>query len=216
MSIVENFKNIQNYTSDARIIAVTKYVTVNRVIEAYELGIRDFGENKAQDAEEKRALLPGEIEKNVIWHFLGHLQTNKIKKVVGRFDYIHSVDSLKLLEAIDERASSLGIVQKLFIQVNISGEESKFGLSAKEAEEIFSEINSFTSVKVVGLMTMAPFTADSEEQRLVFKGLRELRDEIQNKFNVQILELSMGMSNDYKIAVEEGATMVRIGNAIFK
>ncbi|HBG49825.1 MAG TPA: YggS family pyridoxal phosphate-dependent enzyme [Cyanobacteria bacterium UBA9971] len=215
MNISENLKNIQTYTSNARIIAVTKYVTVDKVIEAYAAGVRDFGENKVQDAESKRAGLPEEIEKNSTWHFLGHLQTNKVKKVVGVFDYIHSVDSLKLAKAISECAASQNIVQKMFIQVNIAKEESKSGFSPEEVEENFSEISKLDSINIVGLMTMAPFTSDFEEQRLVFRGLRELRNLLQEKFNVQLGELSMGMSNDYKIAVEEGATMVRIGQALF-
>lgn len=216
MGISENLKNIQAYTSGARIIAITKYVTSQKVIEAYNAGIRNFGENKVQDAEIKRAELPEEIEKASQWHFVGHLQTNKIKKVVGKFDYIHSVDSLKLLNAISEYAESQNIVQKVLIQVNIANEESKFGFEPDEVEENFSEISAFGSINIVGLMTMAPFTFDSNEQRCVFRGLRELRTRIQNKFNTQELkELSMGMSNDYKIAVEEGATMIRIGSALF-
>ena len=215
MSISENLKNIQTYTSGARIIAVTKYVTTDKVIEAYAAGVRDFGENKVQDAESKRAGLPEEIEKNSTWHFLGHLQTNKVKKVVGVFDYIHSVDSLKLAKAISECATSQNSIQKVFIQVNIAKEESKSGFSPEEVEENFSEISKLDSINIVGLMTMAPFTSDFEEQRLVFRGLRELRNLLQEKFNAQLDELSMGMSNDYKIAVEEGATMVRIGQALF-
>ena len=215
MSISENLKNIQTYTSGARIIAVTKYVTTDKVIEAYAAGVRDFGENKVQDAESKRAGLSKEIEKNSIWHFLGHLQTNKVKKVVGIFDYIHSVDSLKLAKAISECAASQNLIQKVFIQVNIAKEESKFGFSPEEVEESFSEISKLDSINVVGLMTMAPFTSDIEEQRLVFRRLRELRNRLQEKYKAQLDELSMGMSNDYKIAVEEGATMVRIGQALF-
>lgn len=215
MGVGENLKNIQVCTSNARIIAVTKYVTSVRVIEAYEAGVRDFGENKAQDAERKRAELPEEIKRNSIWHFLGHLQTNKVKKVVGSFDYIHSVDSLKLLKAISEEASSRNIIQKVFIQVNIAKEESKFGFEPAEVEENFSEISKISSVDIVGLMTMAPFTSDVDEQRAVFRGLRELRDQLKEKYGAQLKELSMGMSNDYKTAVEEGATMVRIGQALF-
>ena len=215
MGVRENLKNILVYTSTARIIAVTKYVASDKVTEAYEAGIRDFGENKVQDAEIKRAELPEEINKNSIWHFLGHLQTNKVKKVVGKFDYIHSVDSLKLLKAISECASSQNIVQKVFIQVNIAKEESKFGFSPEETEENFSEILRLDSIDTVGLMTIAPFTENLEEQRAVFKGLRELRDRLQVKFNVQLKELSMGMSNDYKTAVEEGATMIRTGQILF-
>jgi len=215
MSVGENLKKIQTYTSNARIIAVVKYVTAEKVIEAYKIGIRDFGENKVQDAENKRAELPEEVEKNSMWHFLGHLQTNKVKKVVGIFDFIHSVDSLKLAKAISECAASQNLIQKVFIQVNIAKEESKFGFSPEEIEENFSEISKLDSIDIVGLMTMAPFTSDLEEQRTAFRGLRELRNRLQNKFNAQLKELSMGMSNDYKIAVEEGATMVRIGQALF-
>jgi len=215
MSISENLENIQTYTSNARIIAVTKYVTTDKVIEAYKAGIRDFGENKVQDAEKKRAALPEEIEKNSIWHFLGHLQTNKVKNVVGKFDFIHSVDSLKLAKAISEYASSQNLIQKVFIQVNIAKEESKFGFSPEELEKCFSEISGFGSINIVGLMTMAPFTSDLEKQKSAFGGLRELRNQLQEKFNIRLDELSMGMSNDYKIAVEEGATMIRIGQALF-
>ena len=215
MNVSENLKNIQICTSNARIIAVTKYVTPNRVIEAYDAGIRDFGENKVRDAEKKRAELPEEIEKNSIWHFLGHLQTNKIKNVVGNFDYIHSVDSLKLAKAISEYASSRNLIQKIFIQVNIAKEESKFGFSPEDAEKYFSEISKLDSINIVGLMTMAPFTKDQEKQRITFRELKKLKDRLQKKFNAQLDELSMGMSNDYKIAVEEGATMIRIGQALF-
>lgn len=215
MNVSENLKNVQSYTSNARIIAVVKYVTADRVVEAYTAGIRDFGENKVQDAERKRAELPEEVNKSSIWHFLGHLQTNKVKKVVGVFDYIHSVDSLKLAKAISEEAYSQNIIQKVLIQVNIAGEESKFGFSPKEIEENFSEISKLDSINIVGLMTMAPFTSDTEEQRTVFKGLRELRNRLKEKYGEPIEELSMGMSNDYKIAVEEGATMIRIGQALF-
>ena len=215
MSISENLKNIQTYTLNARIIAVTKYITAEKVIEAYKAGIRDFGENKVQDAEKKRAELPEEVEKNSNWHFLGHLQTNKVKKVVGIFDYIHSVDSLKIAKTISECAASQNLIQKVFIQINIAKEESKFGFSPEEAEESFSEISKLDSIDIVGLMTMAPFTSDIEEQKKAFRGLKELRNQLQKKFGIQLNELSMGMSNDYKIAVKEGATVVRIGQALF-
>lgn len=215
MGISENLKNIQIYTSNARIIAVTKYVTTDKVIEAYNAGLRNFGENKVQDAEKKRAELPGEIKKNSIWHFLGHLQTNKVKKVVGVFDYIHSVDSLKLAKAISECAASQNLIQKVLIQVNIAEEESKSGFSPEEIEECYSEVSKLDSINIVGLMTMAPYTSDIEKQREVFKKLKELRNRLQEKFKARLEELSMGMSNDYRIAVEEGATMVRIGQSLF-
>ncbi len=215
MNISDNLKHIQAYTSDARIIAVVKYVTADRVIEAYNAGIRDFGENRIQDADKQRAELPEEVENNSRWHFLGHLQTNKVNKVVGKYDFIHSVDSPKLAKAISECASSQKLVQKVLIQVNIAGEESKFGFSPEKAEESFSEISTLDSISIVGLMTMAPFTDNPEKQRTVFKGLRELRDRLRRQFSVHLDELSMGMSNDYRIAVEEGATMVRIGQLLF-
>jgi PLP dependent protein len=164
----------------------------------------------------KRAELPEEVEKNSRWHFLGHLQTNKVKKVVGKYDFIHSVDSPKLAKAISECASSQNLVQKVLIQVNIAKEKSKFGFSPEEIEENFSEISLLDSINIVGLMTIAPFTRNPEEQRAVFSGLRELRDKLREKFDTPLNELSMGMSNDYKIAVEEGATMVRIGQLLFR
>ena len=215
MNIGENLKNIQSYASSARIIAVVKYVTADRVVEAYNAGIRDFGENKVQDAEKQRAELPEEVEKNSRWHFLGHLQTNKITKVVGKYDLIHSVDSLKLAKAVSEYASSQNTVQKILIQVNIAGEESKFGISPEETKESFSEISALNSINIAGLMTMAPFTDNPDEQRAVFRGLRELRDSLRKETGVRLDELSMGMSNDYRIALEEGATMIRIGQLLF-
>jgi len=215
MSIEDNLKHIHSYTSEARIIAVVKYVASEKVIEAYNAGIRDFGENKVQDAEIQRAELPREVEENSIWHFIGHLQTNKVKKVVGKYDYIHSVDSPKLAKVISECASVQNIVQKVLVQVNIAGEESKFGTTPEEIESSFAEISKLDSISIVGLMTMAPFTINPEEQRSVFIRLRELRDRLKEKFNVQLDELSMGMSNDYRIAVEEGATMLRIGRLLF-
>lgn len=215
MSISENLKNIQAFASGVRIIAVTKYVDTGKVIEAYNSGIRDFGENKVQDAERKRAELPKGVEADSVWHFLGHLQTNKIKKVVGKFDYIHSVDSLRLAKAVSEEASLQGVVQKVLVQVNNAREESKYGFLPEEIEESFSEILKLDSIKIAGLMTMAPFTSDTEEQRIVFRGLKKLKESLQEKFNICLEELSMGMSNDYKIAVEEGSTMIRIGQKLF-
>jgi len=215
MNIGENLKNIQKFTSNAKVVAVVKYVTVDSVVEAYNQGIKDFGENKVQSAEAKFAELPKEIITNSTWHFLGHLQTNKVNKVVGVFDFIHSVDSLKLAKTISESATAKNLTQKILLQVNIAGEESKFGLTPDETEEIFSEVLKLDSIKIAGLMTMAPFTLDEQLQRNTFRGLRELKEKLQAKFNLPLEELSMGMSNDYKIAVEEGATLVRIGQALF-
>lgn len=215
MSILENLKNIQAEASDARIIAVIKYVSAQGVIEAYQAGIRDFGENRVQDAEKRIKELPQEIKLNSVFHFIGHLQKNKIKKVVGKFDYIHSVDSQELLEEISEYAASQNILQKVLIQINIAREESKSGFFEEDLKRIFPELIKLDSISVEGLMTMAPFTSDERIQRQTFKQLRSLKMELAEKFKIPLKELSMGMSNDYKTAVEEGSTMLRIGQAIF-
>ncbi len=216
MAIKENFLNLQKEIPDVRIIAVSKYVNAEKIIEAYESGIRNFGENKIQDAEKKRGLLPESIEKGIIWHFLGHIQTNKAKKLIGHYNYIHSVDSLKVAEILSQTALSKGIKQKILIQVNVAEEETKYGFSISEIKESFKEILNMDSLEITGLMTMAPFVQEEETLRKVFKGLRELRNQLQNEHKLNIPELSMGMSNDYKLACEEGSTMVRIGQAIFK
>ncbi len=215
MSVQDNLKNILKYTSNAKVIAVTKYVSAQKVMEAYDSGIRDFGESKVQDAEKKRAELPEELEINSNWHFLGHLQTNKVKKIVGKYKYIHSVDSLKLANAISEYAQSKNIVQKILLQVNIAKEEAKYGFNSEEIEEVYSQVSKLSSVDIAGLMTMAPFTSDSDVQRSVFRELKKLSSQLKDKFDISLPELSMGMSNDYKIAIEEGATMVRIGKLLF-
>lgn len=216
--IQENLQDIQRKVgiSKVRIIAVTKYVGHEEIIEAYQVGIRDFAENRIQDAEIKRSKLPEEIKKNSIWHFIGHLQTNKVRKVAGSFEYIHSIDSLKLAECVSEEAKLKGISQKILIQVNVSEEKTKSGFSVKEIKEVFAELLNLKSLDIVGLMTMAPHTSDEQELHSIFKELRELRDYLQKKFNCSLSELSMGMSNDYQIAVLEGATMIRPGSLLFK
>jgi PLP dependent protein len=214
--IFENLQGIRKETGPARvrIIAVAKYVGISEILDAYENGLRDFAESKIQDALVKRVQLPEDIEKNIVWHFIGHLQTNKVKKVVGNFEYIHSVDSLKLAKCISEDARSKNLLQKVLIQVNVANENTKFGFGGDEIKEVFQEIIKLDSVKIVGLMTIAP--NDLNVARSVFRELRELRNYLQEKFSYSLPELSMGMSNDYKIAVEEGSTMIRIGHALFK
>ncbi|MDP4268140.1 MAG: YggS family pyridoxal phosphate-dependent enzyme, partial [Bacteroidota bacterium] len=188
----------------------------DEIIEAFNAGIRNFAENKAQDAEKKRLQLPDEIEKEIIWHYVGHLQTNKVSKVVGKFEYIHSVDSFKLANLIAEQATNKGIIQKILIQVNVAKEISKFGFDVFEVEEVFEKILKLDSLNVLGLMTMAPFTDNEEIIRSTFRGLRELRDRLEKKYSCTLKELSMGMSSDYKIAIQEGATMIRLGQILFK
>lgn len=217
-SVEENLKEIKAEIPDfkGRIIAVTKYVDENKMIEAYNAGLRNFGENKAQDALRKIENLPEEIVKNSTWHFIGHLQSNKVRKVVGKFDYIHSVDTLELAEKISTVAKELGIKQKILIEVNISEEKSKFGTSKNEIEEIFKNPEKLDGVEIVGLMTMAPHTSDGVFLKKVFTELYELMYNIQRRYQVELYELSMGMSSDYKIAIESGSTMIRLGQRLFR
>lgn len=215
MGIKENYLRIQSEIPDVRIIAVSKYVSSERILEAYQAGIRDFGESKIQDVERKISELPEEVTNDIIWHFLGHIQTNKAKKIAGNFDYIHSLDSLKLAKILSESARAKNVIQKVFIQVNVAEEPTKYGFKTIEIEKCFKQIQSFESLKITGLMTMAPFTQEIGIQREVFQKLKNLKNKLQTTYNVKIPELSMGMSNDYKIACEEGATMVRIGRVLF-
>ena len=196
------------------IIAVTKYFGVDKLIEAYNDGLRDFGENRVQDALSKFEGLSNEIKQNSRFHLIGHLQSNKVKKAVGAFDLIHSVDSLKLAEAISKEALSKNTVQKILLQVNNANEEAKSGFSVKDLQENFKEIISLKGIKVEGLMNIAPITDEADLRRL-FKGMHDLKIQLENEYNYELKELSMGMSNDYKIALSEGATMIRIGRKLF-
>ena len=195
------------------LIAVTKYASIEQMLEAYSLGIRDFGESKVQVFEDKIKDIPEAIFKEIRWHFIGHLQTNKIKKVVGNFDIIHSVDTPKLLEAISKESRKKNITQKVLLEVNISKEESKYGFTKEEILKQFSELAKLSNIDIIGLMTMAPYTEDKAIKQKVFKELRELKEQLSN--NYTLTELSMGMSEDYLVAVEEGSTMVRIGKMLF-
>jgi len=196
---------------DTTIIAVTKMVGVPEISEAVAAGINDFGENRVQEFLGKHGLFP-----DVRWHFVGTLQTNKVKDVVGRAHLIHSVDSLKLLHTIDRKAAEIGVVQAVLLQVNIAGEAVKHGFAPADVREALLEASRMDSVEVRGLMTMAPL-ARAERVRRVFREMRELRDSLHAMplNGVELDELSMGMSGDFRVAVEEGATMVRIGRAIF-
>ncbi len=217
-SVAENFEQIKTEIPDftGRLIAVTKYVDQAKIIEAYAAGLRDFGENKAQDALLKMQNLPHELMENSTWHFIGHLQSNKVRKVVGKFEYIHSVDSLELAKKISTVAKEMGIIQKILIEVNISEEKSKFGTSKTKIEEIFTNMSKLDGVKVLGLMTMAPHTSNEVFLEKVFTDLYKLRYNIQQKYQVELPELSMGMSSDYKTAVKSGSTMIRLGQRLFR
>jgi pyridoxal phosphate enzyme (YggS family) len=196
---------------EVTIVVVTKTVGLPELHQAMDAGARDFGENRVQEFLGKYGLFP---EMN--WHFIGSLQTNKVKDVVGRACLIHSVDSLHLLREIDKRAEHAHVVQPILLQVNVSGEGTKHGFGCDDVREALVSASALPHVAVRGLMTMAPF-GRPEDARWVFRELCELRDSLKEMplNGVELTELSMGMSNDFRVAVEEGATIVRVGGAIF-
>ena len=195
------------------LIAVSKTKPIELIKEAYDYGIRDFGENKVQEILEKYEQLP----KDIRWHMIGHLQTNKVKMILDKVEYIHSIDSLKLASVIDKEAKKKGIVVKGFLELNIVGEETKFGFSVEELNSIVEELAIFGNLKIVGLMIVAPFVDIAEKNREIFKKMKKIAVDINAKkiHNVEISELSMGMSGDYLVAIEEGSTFVRVGSSIF-
>lgn len=215
-TIEQNLSELRNDIAPckAKIIAVTKYFGADKLIEAYDAGLRDFAENRVQDALEKFKGLPEEIKRNSTFHLIGHLQTNKVKKAVGNFDLIQSVDSLRLAKMISEAARQKGIVQKILLQVNNANEEGKTGFSKEELKKDFKEIISLDGIKVKGLMNIAPITTEVELQRL-FSDMASLKKELEEENGYGLSELSMGMSNDYKIAVHNGSTMIRVGRKLF-
>ncbi|GBD91831.1 hypothetical protein BMS3Abin04_02563 [bacterium BMS3Abin04] len=213
--VKKNISDALNQTgksiNDIKLVAVSKTKPVEIILEAYNLGLRDFGENKAKELKAKSAELP----KDIHWHFIGHLQRNKVKEVIPVAELIHSVDSIKIAGEINKRANAIGKVQKILIEVNTSEEETKFGLSTVEqVNEVAHFCNEASNLNLCGLMTMAPFTGNEKILRNCFIKLREMKENLNsNGFNLK--ELSMGMTNDYEIAIEEGATIVRIGTALF-
>lgn len=206
-------KKIGRDSRDISIVAATKYASAGQIKLVYNLGLRNFGENRADQLEEKYNVVKGDS----VWHFIGHLQSRKVKIVVPLVEFIHSIDRISTLSKVNDEARKLDKIQKLLIEINISGEESKYGINPGDLHDFLEETLNFKNIKVAGLMTMAPLTDDFEFIRKIFKRLRILRDESNKDFsNMNLTELSMGMSNDYKVAVEEGATMIRIGSIIFK
>lgn len=199
-----------------RIIAVTKYFDEEAIISAYKAGIRDFGESRVIEASAKIENLPREVKENSTFHFIGHLQTNKVKQAIKIFEYIHSVDSLKLAQSISQHALEIGKVQKILIQINNANEEQKFGFSKEEIFEYFEQIKNLEGIKVVGVMNMAPFGIDEEAIRKLFSEITQIRNTLEEEFNCKLGEISMGMSQDYKIAAQTGSTMLRIGRKLFK
>ncbi len=212
-SVRENIEKIKSEISstNAKLIAVSKYVSIDKIKEAYEAGIRDFAESKANDALEKIEILP----KDIRWHFIGHLQTNKVKKVTGNFELIHSVDSYRLASSISAFAKNHDLVQNVLLQVNLAQEEQKSGFSKQELEEDFAQIITLDNIHVEGLMMMAPYTDDKAYLGRLFEDMSNLKKELSSKHSYELKELSMGMSNDYPLAVKAGATMIRIGSKIF-
>lgn len=206
-------KDIAPYTPN--IIAVTKYFDESKIIEAYEAGIKDFGESRTVEAVQKIQKLPKEIRDNSTFHLIGHLQTNKVKKAVENFDYIHSVDSLRLAQAISEEAIKMNLKQKVLLQVNNANEEQKFGFSKEEILENFGKINILEGLNIVGLMNIAPLGLSGNELTNLFKDIVDLRDTLEKKYDCRLKEISMGMSGDYKEAVVAGSTMIRIGRKLF-
>ena len=198
---------------EVTLIAVSKTKPVEMLQEAYDLGIRTFGENKVQELTEKYVALP----KDIHWHMIGHLQTNKVKYIIDKVDLIHSVDSLKLAETIEKEAAKKNCLANILVEVNVAEEESKFGLQTDEVIPFIEKVATFPHIRVRGLMTIAPFVENAEENRTIFANLHKLSVDIMKKNidNVNVNILSMGMTNDYQVAIEEGATMVRVGTGIF-
>ena len=198
-----------------KIIAVTKYFGLKAMVAGYEVGIRDFAESRANEAIEKINSLPKEIKGNSKFHFIGHLQTNKVSKVVCNFDVIHSVDSFRLAEAISKIAKKTDKVQEIFLQLNNANEEQKFGFSKEELFENFPKMIELDGIKILGLMNIAPLVADENCLGELFEDVRAFQGKLAETFEYSLKELSMGMSNDYQIAAKHGATMLRIGRKLF-
>lgn len=197
---------------EVQIVAVTKYIDTEQTKQVLDLGLEHIGESRIQDALPKYEAL-----KRGTWHFIGHLQRNKVKNVIGNFSYLHSLDRFSLAEELDRRISQKGgPAIRCFLQVNVSGEETKFGINPSELEEFSLEVANLSNIEVVGLMTMAPIAERPEEVRPVFRELKHLQQKIQrlNHPRLQVPHLSMGMSQDFEIAIEEGATWIRLGTVL--
>ncbi len=222
--ILENIKHVEENINAAcakvgrdpaevTLIAVSKTKPYTMIEEALKSGTLDYGENKVQEINDKYEILP----KNIRWHMIGHLQRNKVKYLVGKTALIHSVDSVRLAEQIEKEYAKADEIANILIEVNMAEEESKFGITAKETEEIVREISQFPHIRIQGLMTIAPYTENPETNRGYFRNMKQLSVDISKKNidNVNMSVLSMGMTGDYQVAIEEGATMVRVGTGIF-
>lgn len=219
-NLTQTYKNIEEACGragrspeDVRLIAVSKTKPAELLMEAYEAGVRDFGENKVQELVDKCDALPGDIR----WHMIGHLQRNKVKYLVGRVHLIHSVDSLRLAQEIQKEAQKKQVEVNILVEVNVAEEKSKFGSTVENTLQLIQDIALLPAVHIQGLMTVAPFVENPEENRRIFANLRQLAVDIMRKSidNVSMNVLSMGMTGDYEVAIEEGATCVRVGTGIF-
>ncbi|MBU8850015.1 MAG: YggS family pyridoxal phosphate-dependent enzyme [Desulfobacterales bacterium] len=224
-TIKDNFDGINKQIMDTaiscgrkpdtvQVIAVSKRKSVETVMKGIQAGAKHFGENYIQEAIEKINIIGKE---GICWHFIGHLQSNKAKFAVKYFEYIHTVDTLKLAKEIDKQAKKIDKIQKILVQVNIGKEETKSGTGIEETIELVKQINTFENLSLQGLMCMPPYFSDPEKARTYFKLLVRIKEKIiaQKMDNASMEHLSMGMSNDFKVAIEEGSTMVRIGTSIF-
>ena len=221
-TIAENFSAIRQRIADAcsrsgrgedaaQLLAVSKTFPAETVRAAVEAGQQAFGENRVQEAEGKIPQLPEKLE----WHLIGHLQKNKIRKALPLFPVIHSIDSLQLAQQVDRIAGELGLFPKVYVQVNIANDSAKFGFSESQVAEQLDTLLDLERLEIQGLMTIPAFTAEAEDSRKFFSGLRELRDQLEVKAGIPLPGLSMGMSHDFEVAIEEGATIVRVGSSLF-
>ena len=212
-NIEQACKNAGRSRDEVTLIAVSKTKPVEMLQEIYDENIRDFGENKVQELCSKMEQLPSDIR----WHMIGHLQRNKVKYIVGKVELIHSVDTYRLAEEINIQAKKQNVIVPILVEVNIAHEESKFGISAEDAILLVEEISKLENIRIKGLMTIAPYVENPEDNRLYFRKIKQLSVDITNKNidNVFMEILSMGMTGDYMVAIEEGATMVRVGTGIF-
>lgn len=212
-SVKKSCQKANRPVEDVTLIAVSKTKPVQLLMEAYECGCRHFGENKVQELVKKYEIMPGDIK----WHMIGHLQRNKVKYIVDKVCMIHSVDSLRLAEEISREAAKKNVTVSILIEVNMAGEETKFGVRPEDTESLIRSISRLPNIHIEGLMTIAPYVEEPEKNRCHFSGLRQLAVDITSKNidNVTMNVLSMGMTGDYTVAIEEGATCVRVGTGIF-
>ncbi|WP_121009982.1 YggS family pyridoxal phosphate-dependent enzyme [Hydrogenivirga caldilitoris] len=213
MKLIEKACNrVGRDPEEVTLLGASKTVPPERIRAFYGCGLRTFGENRVQEFLKKYEALAG---LTIDWHFIGRLQTNKVKHLVGKVSLIHSLDRVSLAEEIQKRAQKADLVQRVLIEVNMGGEETKGGVSPKEVFGLFTHIQNLPNLKVEGLMTIPPYRENQEEVRPFFRGLRELKEELEHRFGVRLKHLSMGMSHDFEVAIEEGATIVRIGTMLF-